>query len=102
MGIRHHRLKWEDASIRAFPGATSQKMGSLPADSGTLKMAFGVQNYAECWPRSTTAQPSLEPFTEASSLTTRHNPGLGIMPQRMWTDPSSEPGDLSRHVAGAG
>ena len=28
----------------------------------------------------TTAQPSLEPFTEASSLITRHNPGLGIMP----------------------
>jgi hypothetical protein len=59
------------------------KMGSLPADGGTLRMAFGVQNYAECWPRLTTAQPSLEPFTEASSLITRHNPGLGIMPQRV-------------------
>jgi hypothetical protein len=55
------------------------KMGSLPADSGTLKMAFGVQNYAEFWPKPTTAQPSLEPFTKASSLITRHNPGLGIM-----------------------
>lgn len=38
---------------------------------------------------------------EAGIESTRHSPAGDIVPQRMGRDPSPEPGDLSRHVAGA-
>jgi hypothetical protein len=41
-------------------------------------MAFGVQNYAEFWPRPTTAKPLLEPFTEDSIVFKAFDPSKDI------------------------